>query len=122
MTNFDLKFRLNCLQDKWTNYRLELDKGHHNFIIDFRRQNNFSSIQSNNSRAYIEYINVEGINFSQTRCKKCIEGTSEEGSDRCLFCNENFYYNEETVIIQINYSYYVRYVQTIKFLIRILLE
>lgn len=95
--DFNLSLFDSYNNDVWQTVKYNLTSGYHNFLwrYVFYLDNNVPA--SKNLRAYIDYIKIDGVDFADTICKKCGNKFSEEGSDSCIFCGYNYFFNEETV-------------------------
>ena len=99
--NYDMVLKDNSSSNIWKDYKLELKKGYHNFIWHYQKHIHLEKLNQE-LFAYISYIKVDGLEFAQTKCKKCRESKSDEGADSCIFCEANYFFNEENVKIYLN--------------------
>lgn len=44
----------------------------------------------------IKQLRVTGLDYTDMKCEKCMQGTSVEGSDRCSLCAADTYLNPNT--------------------------
>ena len=81
----------------WIERIFNLTKGYHNFLWRYVYFVDKSKPASLNLNAYIDYIKIDGVEYADTTCKQCVNKFSEAGSDSCIFCGYNYFFNEQIV-------------------------
>lgn len=95
--DYDVKIEDSENNMVWQVARYNLTKGFHNFLFAYTVYLDSSDSKTKNLSAYIDYIKVDGLAFSQTSCQECVGKSSEPGSESCIFCGYNSFLNEEKV-------------------------
>jgi hypothetical protein len=81
----------------WQVASFNLTKGYHNFLWSYVTYVEGTNQATKSLKAFIDYIKIDGVEYADVSCSKCVNKFSEPGSDSCIFCNYNNYFNEEAV-------------------------
>jgi hypothetical protein len=84
---FDYKLMLIEKNNNWQVIKKDFEKGNHEILISYF----FKKVKDKNLRLYISDFEIFGL--ENLKCNKCINSVSPEGSDKCYFCSQNFFYN-----------------------------
>jgi len=81
-----------------------LDPGYYTFLWQFV---SLSSEYNQNNTIKIESITIDRVNDASYECKKCEKGSQIKGSDQCIICGINFYFDEslETCVACPEYTF-----------------
>lgn len=80
----------NELNTSWKTILHEFESGKHE-IVFFYTYNKTS--QTNNLKFYIKSFEILGIDDAAYECKQCINSVAPEGSNKCISCSVNHYYD-----------------------------
>ena len=80
----------NDLDTSWKTISYEFESGKHE-IVFFYTYNKTS--QTSNLKFYIKSFEILGIDDAAYECKQCINSVAPEGSNKCISCSVNHYYD-----------------------------
>lgn len=103
MENGEMQFYINYFQkfsDKTANKKFQtvsydLDSGFYTFYWIYAKY--MEDETSKDLSMKLDFIEIEGYSYAETKCSICEDSYSEEGSGKCLECKDDFYFDNITV-------------------------
>ena len=84
---FDYEIMLIENNNNWQVIKKDFEEGNHQILISY----SFKKVKDKNLKLYISNFEIYGL--EDLKCHKCTNSVSPEGSDKCYFCSQNFFYN-----------------------------
>lgn len=84
---------MNDDQNEWKYFSYDLYPGIQEITFLYQK---FNNEENKEMKLEIKQLRVTGLDYTDMKCEKCMQGTSVEGSDRCSLCAADTYLNPNT--------------------------
>jgi hypothetical protein len=96
--DYDLILKDDELNSEWKIYSKEILPGDHNLVWVYEYWSDSSNSNKEQMKLQLESLEITGIDDTSYDCQTCVDGISNEGSEKCYKCGLNTYFQNSECI------------------------